>query len=177
MFSLSRQTWSNQRLWVQRFSLQLFLRVCLHPHQSLTSHTYSYTTTDSILTSMSFVLVLSPFLFQAVPMSPGLAVPGPEISVLLSPSAFQQSINKTAASVVPPAPSEPSSTSAGAVEPAQAPCSKTQLQETLIHLIKVQQGCKIDKSNTVGTVDWNNCILKTSIKLKVWAPKFQKKQI
>ncbi|XP_070824980.1 mRNA-decapping enzyme 1A [Chaetodon trifascialis] len=73
---------------------------------------------------------------SAVPMSPGLAVPGPEISVLLSPSAFQQSINKTAASVVPPGPSEPSSAPAGAVEPAQAPCSKTQLQEILIHLIK-----------------------------------------
>nr|XP_046252753.1 mRNA-decapping enzyme 1A [Scatophagus argus] len=72
---------------------------------------------------------------SAVPMSPGLAVPGPVTSVLLSPSAFQQSINKTtaAASVLPPAPSESSSTS---VEPPQAPCSKTQLQETLIHLIK-----------------------------------------
>lgn len=76
---------------------------------------------------------------SAVSMSPGLGVPGPEVSVLLSPSAFQQSINKTtaaAASVVPPAPSEPSSTSVGAVEPPQAPCSKAQLQETLIHLIK-----------------------------------------
>ncbi|XP_044066322.1 mRNA-decapping enzyme 1A [Siniperca chuatsi] len=75
---------------------------------------------------------------SAVPMSPGLAVPGPEISVLLSPSAFQQSINKTttAASVVPPAPSEPSSTSVGVLESPHAPCSKSQLQETLIHLIK-----------------------------------------
>ncbi|XP_040920885.1 mRNA-decapping enzyme 1A isoform X2 [Toxotes jaculatrix] len=78
----------------------------------------------------------------AVPMSPGLAVPAPEISVLLSPSAFQQSISKAttaaaaAASVVLPAPSEASSTSVGAVEPPPAPCSKTQLQETLIHLIK-----------------------------------------
>lgn len=78
-------------------------------------------------------------------MSPGLAAPGQEISVLLSPSAFQQSVNKatTTASVVPPASSEPSSTSARAVEPPQAPCSKMQLQETLIHLIKVQQECKI----------------------------------
>uniref|UniRef100_A0A3B5A2Y6 5'-(N(7)-methylguanosine 5'-triphospho)-[mRNA] hydrolase n=1 Tax=Stegastes partitus TaxID=144197 RepID=A0A3B5A2Y6_9TELE len=69
---------------------------------------------------------------------PGLAVPGSGISVLLSPSAFQQAINKTtaAASVVPPAPSEPSSASGGAPEPPPAPCSKTQLQETLIHLIK-----------------------------------------
>ncbi|XP_038595680.1 mRNA-decapping enzyme 1A-like [Micropterus salmoides] len=71
---------------------------------------------------------------SAVPMSPGLVVPGPQ--VLLSPSAFQQSISKTAAaaSVVPPSPSEPSSTSVG--DPPQALCSKTQLQETLIHLIK-----------------------------------------
>lgn len=75
---------------------------------------------------------------SAVPMSPSLAVPGSGISVLLSPSAFQQALNKTAAaaSVVPPAPSEPSSASAGATEPPPAPCSKTQLQETLIHLIK-----------------------------------------
>ncbi|XP_040008071.1 mRNA-decapping enzyme 1A [Xiphias gladius] len=76
---------------------------------------------------------------SAVPMSPGRAVPGPEISVLLSPSAFQQSINKTttaAASVVLPAPSEPSSTSVAAAEPPPPPCSKAQLQETLIHLIK-----------------------------------------
>ncbi|KAM7412268.1 hypothetical protein PAMA_021968 [Pampus argenteus] len=71
---------------------------------------------------------------SAVPMSPGLAVPGSDISVLLSPSAFQQSICK--ASVVSPAPSELCSTSVGAVEPPQAHCSKTQLQETLIHLIK-----------------------------------------
>lgn len=73
-------------------------------------------------------------------MTPGLAVSRPEVSVLLSPSAFQQSISKTTASVVPSAPSEPPSTSAGAAELTQAPCSKTQLQETLIHLIKVQQG-------------------------------------
>ncbi|XP_067447809.1 mRNA-decapping enzyme 1A [Thunnus thynnus] len=73
---------------------------------------------------------------SAVPMSPGLAVPRSDTSVLLSPSAFQQSVSKAAASVVPPAPSELSSTSVGAVEPPQAPCSKTQLQETLIHLIK-----------------------------------------
>lgn len=90
-------------------------------------------------------------------MSPGLAVPGPEISVLLSPSAFQKSVNKTttaaAASVVPPAPSEPSSTSVGAVEPPQAPCSKTQLQETLIHLIKVEKEHKMHKSSTVGSLE------------------------
>lgn len=103
---------------------------------------------------MLFILVIScslSFLFysQAVPMSPGLAVQGSEISVLLSPSAFQQSVNKTtaAASVVPPAPSEPSSTSVGAVELPRTPCSKTQLQETLIHLIKVQHGRKIHKQS------------------------------
>ncbi|XP_030590545.1 mRNA-decapping enzyme 1A isoform X2 [Archocentrus centrarchus] len=76
---------------------------------------------------------------SAVPMSPSLAVPGSELSVLLSPSAFQQTISKTptAASVVPPAPSEPTtSASGGPKEPIAAPCSKTQLQETLIHLIK-----------------------------------------
>ncbi|XP_041860294.1 mRNA-decapping enzyme 1A [Melanotaenia boesemani] len=75
---------------------------------------------------------------STVPMSPGLAVPGSEISVLLSPSAFQQTVNKTtaAATVVLPSPSEPSSASGGAVDPLTFPCSKTQLQETLIHLIK-----------------------------------------
>ncbi|KAI4824103.1 hypothetical protein KUCAC02_012646 [Chaenocephalus aceratus] len=62
---------------------------------------------------------------SAVPMSPGFAVPGPAFSLLLSPSAFQQSFSQTsAASAAPPAPSE------------QAVCSKTQLQDTLIHLIK-----------------------------------------
>lgn len=79
-------------------------------------------------------------------MSPGLAVPGSDISVLLSPSAFQQSVSKAAASMVPPAPSELPSTSVGAVEPPQAPCSRTQLQETLIHLIKVHQRHEIHKS-------------------------------
>ncbi|XP_058499086.1 mRNA-decapping enzyme 1A [Solea solea] len=78
---------------------------------------------------------------SAVPMSPGLAVPGPELSVLLSPSAFQQSSSKktttaAAASVVLSTPPEPSTTVVGGVEPPPAPCSKTQLQETLIHLIK-----------------------------------------
>ncbi|XP_068453583.1 mRNA-decapping enzyme 1A [Clinocottus analis] len=74
---------------------------------------------------------------SAVPMSPGLAVPVSPISVLLSPSAFQQSISKTpaASSVLPPSPAEPSCASVGALEP-QAAYSKTQLQDTLIHLIK-----------------------------------------
>lgn len=93
----------------------------------------------------SFSLPLSPP--QAVPMNPALTVPGAgpglsgaEISVLLSPSAFQHSVNKAAAAatapVVPPSPSNPSG-SAGAVETPQTACSKTQLQDTLIHLIKV----------------------------------------
>ncbi|XP_061592564.1 mRNA-decapping enzyme 1A [Cololabis saira] len=76
---------------------------------------------------------------SAVPVSPGHVIPGSVASVLLSPSAFQQSLNKltaTASPVVPPAPSEPLSASGGAVEPLPAPCSRTQLQETLIHLIK-----------------------------------------
>ncbi|KAM4562915.1 mRNA-decapping enzyme 1A isoform 1-T2 [Odontesthes bonariensis] len=76
---------------------------------------------------------------SGVPMSPGLTVPGTDASLLLSPSAFQQSVNKTpavAAPVVPPGPAEPPSASGGAVEPLAVPCSKTQLQETLIHLIK-----------------------------------------
>ncbi|KAK2851170.1 hypothetical protein Q5P01_007446 [Channa striata] len=76
---------------------------------------------------------------SAVPMSSALAVPGSEMSVLLSPSAFQQSTNKTtttAASVVLPASSEPPSTSLGAAEPPPTVCSKKHLQETLVHLIK-----------------------------------------
>lgn len=72
-------------------------------------------------------------------MGPALSAPGSDINVLLSPSAFQQSTSRTAAATAvtsPPAASEPSSTSAGSVETPVAPCSKTQLQETLIHLIK-----------------------------------------
>ncbi|XP_047223122.1 mRNA-decapping enzyme 1A isoform X1 [Girardinichthys multiradiatus] len=74
---------------------------------------------------------------SAIPMSPGLAVPGSVASVLLSPSAFQQTMNKTTAvPVVPSGPPDPSPASGRTAEPLQAPCSKTQLQETLIHLIK-----------------------------------------
>lgn len=67
-------------------------------------------------------------------MSPSLAIPRPEVSVLLSPSAFQQSLGKTAAAAtaLPPAAVEPSSS----VEPNQGLCSKAHLQETLIHLLK-----------------------------------------
>ncbi|XP_077371279.1 mRNA-decapping enzyme 1A [Festucalex cinctus] len=73
---------------------------------------------------------------SAVPMSPGLAIPGSESSVLLSPSAFQQSLTKTTAAVVHPAPSELQTTSAGSLEATQPSCNKAQLQKTLIHLIK-----------------------------------------
>ncbi|KAM6925337.1 mRNA-decapping enzyme 1A [Xenentodon cancila] len=76
---------------------------------------------------------------SAVPVSPGHVIPGSVASVLLSPSAFQQTLNKTTAAAapgVPPAAAEPSPASGGATEPLPAPCSKTQLQETIIHLIK-----------------------------------------
>ncbi|KAF7209456.1 mRNA-decapping enzyme 1A isoform X1 [Nothobranchius furzeri] len=71
----------------------------------------------------------------AFPVSPALAVPVSEMSVLLSPSVFQQTTNKsTSAPMVPPASSEASCASGRAVE--SLPFSKTQLQDTLIHLIK-----------------------------------------
>ncbi|XP_029013499.1 mRNA-decapping enzyme 1A [Betta splendens] len=76
---------------------------------------------------------------STVPMGSGLAVPGSEMSLLLSPSAFLQSMNKTTAAVasgVLPVSSEPTSTSLGAVDPPATVCSKKHLQETLIHLIK-----------------------------------------
>ena len=87
-------------------------------------------------------------------MSPGLTVPGTDASLLLSPSAFQQTVNKSptvAAPVVPPGPAEPPSASGGPVEPLAVPCSKTQLQETLMHLIKVHQRHKT-KGILVGEV-------------------------
>ncbi|XP_026187262.1 mRNA-decapping enzyme 1A [Mastacembelus armatus] len=77
---------------------------------------------------------------SAVSVNQGLAVQRSEGSVLLSPSAFQQSISKTttaaAASVALTASSESCSTLAGAAEPSPAICCKKQLQDTLIHLIK-----------------------------------------
>uniref|UniRef100_A0A1A8H7C6 5'-(N(7)-methylguanosine 5'-triphospho)-[mRNA] hydrolase n=1 Tax=Nothobranchius korthausae TaxID=1143690 RepID=A0A1A8H7C6_9TELE len=83
-----------------------------------------------VIHKMSFCLCS-----QAVPVSPALAVPVSEMSVLLSPSVFQQTTNKsTAAPMVPPASSEASSASGRAV--ASLPFSKTQLQDTLVHLIK-----------------------------------------
>uniref|UniRef100_A0A667XB54 5'-(N(7)-methylguanosine 5'-triphospho)-[mRNA] hydrolase n=1 Tax=Myripristis murdjan TaxID=586833 RepID=A0A667XB54_9TELE len=82
----------------------------------------------------------APNLIKAMPVTLTVPGAGPGLSVLLSPSAFQHSVNKTTAAaatapVVPPAPSNPSG-SAGAVEAPQTACSKTQLQDTLIHLIK-----------------------------------------
>ncbi|KAM4610839.1 LOW QUALITY PROTEIN: mRNA-decapping enzyme 1A [Polymixia lowei] len=90
----------------------------------------------------------APNLIKPRPARPGLSQA--DISVLLSPSAFQHSVTKTtpelprmtssssssAAASVPPVSSDPSSTSAGGPEPPQTACSKTQLQDTLIHLIK-----------------------------------------
>ncbi|XP_069549938.1 mRNA-decapping enzyme 1A isoform X2 [Brachyistius frenatus] len=116
------------------------------PRQLFTPHRYQEPVGKPLLQHSKEMDVFSqpPNLIKpmsAVPMSPGLAVPGSEISVLLSPSAFQQAVNKTAAAaaaaaMASPAPSEPSSASGGAVEPPPVPCSKTLLQETLIHLIK-----------------------------------------
>lgn len=132
-----------------------------------------YTTTDTIIIQHVISSSLSlPFYSQAVPMSPGLAISRPEVSVLLSPSAFQQSMSKTTTSVVPSAPPEPSSTSVGAAELTQAPCSKTQLQETLIHLIKVQQGHQIQKA-VVLECKSKLKLFQTHVKLRMCSPKFQ----
>lgn len=69
-------------------------------------------------------------------MKAGL-VPGQEISLLLSPSVFQQSITKATelkrSPVVPSSP--PASKSAG--NRSTPVYSKSQLQDVLIHLIKV----------------------------------------
>uniref|UniRef100_A0A3Q3AH95 5'-(N(7)-methylguanosine 5'-triphospho)-[mRNA] hydrolase n=1 Tax=Kryptolebias marmoratus TaxID=37003 RepID=A0A3Q3AH95_KRYMA len=108
-----------------------FLPSALVPPHSFQEHK------KDVFSQLPTMINLFPFLPQAVPMSPGLAVPVSQISVLLSPSAFQQSISKMAAApAVPPAPSEPSPASGRAVESLSGHCSKTQLQEALIHLIK-----------------------------------------
>uniref|UniRef100_A0A4W5NJJ2 5'-(N(7)-methylguanosine 5'-triphospho)-[mRNA] hydrolase n=1 Tax=Hucho hucho TaxID=62062 RepID=A0A4W5NJJ2_9TELE len=80
---------------------------------------------------------------QAVPMKAGLVIPGAgasltgaERSVLLSPSAFQHSVAKTTELQRQAAPPSPSPAATGAVEPPQPPCNRTQLQDTLVHLIK-----------------------------------------
>ncbi|CAB1329431.1 unnamed protein product [Coregonus sp. 'balchen'] len=79
----------------------------------------------------------------AVPMKAGLVIPragtsltAAEHSVLLSPSAFQHSVAKTTELQRQAAPPSPPPGATGAVEPPQPSCSRTQLQDTLIHLIK-----------------------------------------
>uniref|UniRef100_A0AAY5F5M9 5'-(N(7)-methylguanosine 5'-triphospho)-[mRNA] hydrolase n=1 Tax=Electrophorus electricus TaxID=8005 RepID=A0AAY5F5M9_ELEEL len=70
------------------------------------------------------------------PMKAGLVVPGEESSLLLSPSAFQQSTTKaTELQRIPAPPSSPPA-SLGSRELPPAVYSKTQLQDVLIHLIK-----------------------------------------
>ncbi|KAK6303649.1 hypothetical protein J4Q44_G00261030 [Coregonus suidteri] len=69
----------------------------------------------------------------AVPMKADLVVPGAEHSVLLSPSAFQHSVAKTT-EVQRQASPPPAAT--GVMELPQPPYNRTQLQDTLIHLIK-----------------------------------------
>ncbi|XP_019728722.1 mRNA-decapping enzyme 1A isoform X2 [Hippocampus comes] len=91
------------------------------------------------LTQEMDVLSKAPNLIKplaAVPMSLGLGISGSDSSVLLSPSAFQQSLDKAAAAVVPSPSSELPTTSAGSMEAPQPSCNKAQLQKTLIHLIK-----------------------------------------
>ncbi|XP_010896045.3 mRNA-decapping enzyme 1A [Esox lucius] len=75
----------------------------------------------------------------AVAMKVGHGVPGPgpslagsELSVLLSPSAFQQSVTK--ATELPRRAAPPPAVALG--ETAPPPCNRTQLQDTLLHLIK-----------------------------------------
>lgn len=73
---------------------------------------------------------------SAVSMSPALNAVGTEASLLLSPSVFQQSISKPS---LPPSSSSSSSVHTETTPTADtqpAPCTKTQLQDTLIHLIK-----------------------------------------
>ncbi|KAJ8015831.1 hypothetical protein DPEC_G00000440 [Dallia pectoralis] len=59
----------------------------------------------------------------------GPSLTGAELSVLLSPSAFQQSVVKVTSPPRQVAPPSPTST-------APPPCNRTQLQDTLVHLIK-----------------------------------------
>ncbi|XP_014001074.2 mRNA-decapping enzyme 1A isoform X2 [Salmo salar] len=80
---------------------------------------------------------------QAVPMKAGLVIPGAgasltgaEHSVLLSPSAFQRSVAKPMELQRQAAPPSPPAAATEALEPPQSPCNRTQLQNTLIHLIK-----------------------------------------
>ncbi|KAG9332427.1 hypothetical protein JZ751_014525 [Albula glossodonta] len=73
---------------------------------------------------------------QMVPLKAGPAVSRAEPSVLLSPSVFQHSVTKTPELDRKPAPPSPSSALSGTEPP--SPFNRLQLQDTLIHLIKVQ---------------------------------------
>ncbi|XP_062314306.1 mRNA-decapping enzyme 1A isoform X2 [Osmerus eperlanus] len=78
-----------------------------------------------------------------VPMKAGIAVPGvgpvvsgAELSVLMSPSAFQHSVAKAAERPRSGAPPTSPPSSSGGADNQPPPCNKSQLQETLIHLLK-----------------------------------------
>ncbi|KAL2103559.1 hypothetical protein ACEWY4_000427 [Coilia grayii] len=73
-----------------------------------------------------------------VTMKAGLVVPGTELSLLLSPSAFQHSISKTTETPRTQAPpsSPPANLGSAEQHPSPAILSKHQLQDTLVHLIK-----------------------------------------
>ncbi|KAL1021396.1 hypothetical protein UPYG_G00012770 [Umbra pygmaea] len=66
----------------------------------------------------------------------GTSLKGAEVSVLLSPSAFQHSPAKTTERHRQEAPPSPPPLVSGGVETTLPPCNRTQLQDTLIHLIK-----------------------------------------
>lgn len=67
----------------------------------------------------------------------GLVVPGEGPSLLLSPSVFQQSTTKAPELPRNPAPPQSPPASLGAGELPSTVYSKAQLQDVLIHLIKV----------------------------------------
>lgn len=79
------------------------------------------------------VLLLNLFQTKA-----GLVVPGVEPSLLLSPSVFQQSTTKAPELPRNPAPPPSPPASLGAGELPSTVYSKAQLQDVLIHLIKVR---------------------------------------
>uniref|UniRef100_A0AAR2LRG6 5'-(N(7)-methylguanosine 5'-triphospho)-[mRNA] hydrolase n=1 Tax=Pygocentrus nattereri TaxID=42514 RepID=A0AAR2LRG6_PYGNA len=69
-------------------------------------------------------------------MKAGLVVPGEELSLLLSPSAFQQSTTKVTELQRSPAPPPSPPNTLGSGDLPSALYNKTQLQDVLIHLIK-----------------------------------------
>lgn len=80
---------------------------------------------------------------KALPMKAGLVVPGAgtsltgaKHSILLSPSAFQHSVAKTTELQRK---ASPPPTATGGVELPQPSYNRIQLQDTLIHLIKVER--------------------------------------